>query len=118
MHYSYRCPLCGVFTLEQGIKDEPAADCPHCGQPIKRIIGKNVNILYRTTGFYCTDNGAQAKARAEAKAGGEGKAGGEAKAGGEDKAGGAKVGGEAVVSSDAGASSGASAGAAAKPAGE
>ena len=55
MHYSYRCPECGVFTLEQSMKDEPATECPTCASPVKRIIGKNVNVIYRATGFYCTD---------------------------------------------------------------
>ena len=56
MHYSYRCPGCGVFTVEQSMKDEPISDCPDCGQPVKRIIGKNINVIYRATGFYSTDN--------------------------------------------------------------
>ena len=55
MHYSYRCPECGVFTIEQSMKDEPISGCPSCGSPVKRIIGKNVNVIYRTTGFYSTD---------------------------------------------------------------
>jgi len=57
MKYSYRCPECGVFTLDQSIKDEPISECPSCGQPVKRIIGKNINVIYRTTGFYNTDHG-------------------------------------------------------------
>jgi len=57
MRYSYRCPECGVFTIEQSMKDDPIAQCPDCGQPVKRIIGKNINVIYRTTGFYCTDKG-------------------------------------------------------------
>jgi len=56
MKYSYRCPACGVFTVEQSMKDEPLAACPDCSQPVKRIIGKNINVIYRTTGFYSTDN--------------------------------------------------------------
>ena len=57
MRYSYRCPECGVFIMEQSMKDEPISECPTCGQQVKRIIGKNVNVIYRTTGFYCTDKG-------------------------------------------------------------
>ena len=55
MRYSYRCPECGVFTIEQSMKDDPISVCPDCGQEVKRIIGKNINVIYRTTGFYCTD---------------------------------------------------------------
>ncbi|MCL1804442.1 MAG: hypothetical protein FWG28_00325 [Clostridiales bacterium] len=57
MRYSYRCPECGVFTIEQSMKDEPIGECPDCGKPVKRIIGKNINVIYRTSGFYCTDKG-------------------------------------------------------------
>ena len=57
MHYSYRCPECGVFTIEQSMKDDPISECPSCGLQVKRIIGKNINVIYRTTGFYCTDKG-------------------------------------------------------------
>ena len=56
MNYSYRCPECGVFTIEQSMKDQPISECPTCSQPVKRIIGKNINVIYRTSGFYSTDN--------------------------------------------------------------
>ncbi|MCL1849398.1 MAG: hypothetical protein FWF83_06990 [Clostridiales bacterium] len=58
MKYSYRCPDCGVFIIEQSMKDEPIAECPTCGSPVKRIIGKNINVIYRSSGFYSTDNAA------------------------------------------------------------
>ena len=57
MHYSYRCPKCGVFTIEQSIKDEAIETCPTCNTAIRRIIGRNINVVYRTSGFYCKDNG-------------------------------------------------------------
>ena len=57
MRYSYRCPECGVFVIEQSMKDDPVGECPTCGRPVKRIIGKNINVIYRTAGFYCTDKG-------------------------------------------------------------
>jgi predicted nucleic acid-binding Zn ribbon protein len=38
------------------MKDDPINACPDCGQQVKRIIGKNINVIYRTTGFYSTDN--------------------------------------------------------------
>ena len=55
MKYSYRCPDCGVFIIEQSIKDDPITECPTCAQEVKRIIGKNINVIYKTGGFYSTD---------------------------------------------------------------
>lgn len=53
--YDYRCKECGDFIVEQPITAEMLTYCPSCGQPVKRIIGKNINVLYKTQGFYCTD---------------------------------------------------------------
>jgi predicted nucleic acid-binding Zn ribbon protein len=39
------------------MKDDPIAECPSCGQPVKRIIGKNINVIYKSSGFYCKDSG-------------------------------------------------------------
>lgn len=57
-HYDYRCKTCGDFTIEQPITAESLKVCPTCAKPIKRIIGKNINVMYKTSGFYCTDKGA------------------------------------------------------------
>lgn len=54
--YDYRCQSCGKFTVSQGIKEPALSSCPTCGSPVSRLIGKNVNILYKCAGFYCTDN--------------------------------------------------------------
>ena len=56
MKYSYRCPSCGVFTVEQSMKDDPILQCPTCSEQVKRIIGKNISVIYQTTGFYSTDS--------------------------------------------------------------
>lgn len=53
--YTYRCPKCEKFTISQGIKEPALSQCPTCGSPVQRIIGKNVNIVYKCSGFYCTD---------------------------------------------------------------
>lgn len=54
--YEYRCESCGKFKFSQSIKDKPLADCPTCGKPVKRLIGKNVNIILKGSGFYSTDH--------------------------------------------------------------
>lgn len=53
--YDYRCQSCGKFTISQGIKEPALSSCPTCGSPVSRLIGKNVNILYKCSGFYSTD---------------------------------------------------------------
>ncbi|MCR4437399.1 MAG: hypothetical protein NUV41_16535 [Eubacteriales bacterium] len=54
-NYDYRCPQCGKFTVYQGIKEKALETCPSCGSPVYRLIGRNVGIVYKCSGFYCTD---------------------------------------------------------------
>ncbi|MBZ4687229.1 MAG: hypothetical protein PWQ96_828 [Clostridia bacterium] len=53
--YDYRCEKCGIFEKEQRITEPALEKCPQCNGPVKRIISKNVGILYKTDGFYTTD---------------------------------------------------------------
>lgn len=53
--YDYRCQSCGKFTVSQGIKEPALSSCPTCGSAVSRLIGKNVNILFKCSGFYSTD---------------------------------------------------------------
>lgn len=54
--YDYECGVCGRFQYSQRIT-EPALDvCPTCGQPVRRLISRNVNIIFKGPGFYITDN--------------------------------------------------------------
>ncbi|WP_366923373.1 zinc ribbon domain-containing protein [Metallumcola ferriviriculae] len=54
--YEYRCPECGVFETKQRITEEAIESCPKCDSPVKRLISKNVGIIYKAGGFYSTDN--------------------------------------------------------------
>lgn len=54
--YDYRCPACGVFEVSQRITAPALETCPRCGKPVRRLIGKNVAIIYKANGFYVTDN--------------------------------------------------------------
>lgn len=53
--YEYSCPKCGVFDFVQSIKAEPLTTCPTCGSPIKKLVGRNVVVLYKCNGFHNTD---------------------------------------------------------------
>ncbi|HAV21558.1 MAG: zinc ribbon domain-containing protein [Bacillota bacterium] len=54
--YEYMCQKCGVFEEFQRMSDEPLSHCPKCGSPVKRLISRNVGIIFKGSGFYVTDN--------------------------------------------------------------
>lgn len=54
--YEYKCKKCGIIEVMQKITEEPLAVCPKCGQPVKKMIGHNVGILFKGSGFYTTDH--------------------------------------------------------------
>lgn len=35
--------------------DAPLSTCPDCGGNVKRLIGAGAGIIFKGTGFYCTD---------------------------------------------------------------
>lgn len=53
--YEYRCEQCGKFDYFQAITDAPLNACPTCGQPVRRLISRNVNIIFKGPGFHITD---------------------------------------------------------------
>ncbi|MDI7246195.1 MAG: zinc ribbon domain-containing protein [Bacillota bacterium] len=54
--YEYRCEKCGRFEEFQRMSDEPLSRCPTCGGPVRRLISRNVGIVFKGSGFYTTDN--------------------------------------------------------------
>ncbi|NLB52717.1 MAG: transcriptional regulator [Syntrophomonadaceae bacterium] len=62
--YDYKCSQCGRFDKMQKISEEPLTECPVCGSPVQRLISKNVGIVLKGPGFYKTDSGSAAKAKA------------------------------------------------------
>ncbi|SHG51606.1 putative regulatory protein, FmdB family [Thermosyntropha lipolytica DSM 11003] len=53
--YDYRCENCGKFEIKQRITEDPLASCPTCGGKVERLIGKNIGIVFKGSGFYTTD---------------------------------------------------------------
>jgi predicted nucleic acid-binding Zn ribbon protein len=37
------------------MSDEPLTECPTCSSPCRRKIGKGSALIFKGTGFYCTD---------------------------------------------------------------
>jgi putative FmdB family regulatory protein len=55
--YGYACEQCGhEFDSFQSITAKPLRKCPQCGRSsLKRLIGTGAGILFKGSGFYCTD---------------------------------------------------------------
>lgn len=54
--YDYHCESCGDFEVMQNIKEDPLGKCPQCGGTVKRLISKNVGIIFKGSGFYINDS--------------------------------------------------------------
>ena len=54
--YEYQCGHCGRFQTTQPITEPALTVCPTCGQPVQRLISRNVGIIFKGSGFYCTDH--------------------------------------------------------------
>ncbi len=63
--YDYECQSCGhVFEHFQSMSEDPLSECPKCGNPVKRLIGGGMGIIFKGSGFYVTDNRTGAKSSA------------------------------------------------------
>jgi len=55
--YDYKCDACGhAFELFQSITAAPVRKCPACGKKeVRRLIGTGAGVIFKGSGFYCTD---------------------------------------------------------------
>lgn len=54
--YEYKCRDCDrQFEVTQRMSDAPLGECPDCGGAVKRLIGAGAGIIFKGSGFYCTD---------------------------------------------------------------
>jgi putative FmdB family regulatory protein len=54
--YEYKCNACDhAFEKFQRMSEAPLRVCPKCGGEVRRLIGKGAGIIFKGTGFYCTD---------------------------------------------------------------
>jgi putative FmdB family regulatory protein len=55
--YDYECDACGhKFELFQSIKAGPIRKCPACKKlKARRLIGIGAGVIFKGSGFYCTD---------------------------------------------------------------
>lgn len=56
--YDYECRGCGhQFEKFQSIKADHIKTCPKCEKDeAKRLIGGGLGIIFKGSGYYCTDN--------------------------------------------------------------
>jgi putative FmdB family regulatory protein len=71
--YAYVCEKCGhEMEAFQSIKAKALRKCPQCGKTsLKRLIGTGAGIIFKGSGFYCTDyrsDGYRTAARKETSA--------------------------------------------------
>ena len=50
-NYTYKCPKCGEFTINQGINDKTIEICDKCGSTLKRVY-KTINVGLNFEGSY------------------------------------------------------------------
>jgi len=55
--YDYECTSCGhKFEQFQSITAKPLRKCPGCGKlKVRRLIGTGAGVIFKGSGFYCTD---------------------------------------------------------------
>ena len=54
--YEYKCLDCGTtFETFQSMTEDPLTTCHDCGGRLKRLIGSGAGIIFKGSGFYCTD---------------------------------------------------------------
>lgn len=54
--YEYRCLKCDHrFEAVQRMTEKPLQACPECRGKVKRLLGTGAGIIFKGSGFYCTD---------------------------------------------------------------
>ena len=50
-NYTYKCPNCGEFTINQGMNDKALEECDKCGSKLERVY-KTINVGLNFEGSY------------------------------------------------------------------
>jgi len=65
--YEYECSSCrSRFERKQRFDEEPVASCPRCSGKARRLI-HSVPVIFKGSGFYCTDHGGGASCNSAGK---------------------------------------------------
>jgi putative FmdB family regulatory protein len=82
--YEYRCENGHLFEVIQKMSDDPVTTCEVCGAPVERVFHP-IAVHFKGSGFYSTDYGSKAKAKAGAESGSGDSSAGSESGGGESK---------------------------------
>jgi putative FmdB family regulatory protein len=66
--YKYKCENGHLFDVMQKLFDDPVASCIECSAPVRKVM-QPVNISFKGSGFYSTDNRGGTKAETTTKNG-------------------------------------------------
>jgi putative FmdB family regulatory protein len=54
--YDYECQACSHrFEHFQSMSSDPLTTCPQCQGALKRLFGTGGALIFKGSGFYCTD---------------------------------------------------------------
>lgn len=54
--YNYKCQKCGeIIEVRHGMKETYNDACAACGGKMKKLIGAGTGVIFKGSGFYCTD---------------------------------------------------------------
>jgi len=54
--YDYKCSKCkDTLAVEQSILDAPLKKCKKCGGKLEKMLPRNINLIFKGSGFYATD---------------------------------------------------------------
>ncbi len=63
--YEYRCSGChGTVERWQSFNDQPLTLCPTCGGSLRRVFSA-APVIFKGSGWYCTDNRPKAQPESE-----------------------------------------------------
>ncbi|MCD6356794.1 MAG: zinc ribbon domain-containing protein [Anaerolineaceae bacterium] len=66
--YIYHCDQCGFqFEQQQKFSDNPLKKCPQCGNYSLHKVYTPVGVIYKGSGFYCTDHRSRSGAISSSK---------------------------------------------------
>jgi putative FmdB family regulatory protein len=71
--YEYECETCGIhFDRWQRMTEDSLEKCPECEGPVHRVMHP-VGIVFKGSGFYCTDHRSSSSTATPGKEKSEGK---------------------------------------------